>query len=281
MKEKIRPIVLVSLLVFLLVIGVSIATTANASGDQSPAQASITNPIRAGSCRANGEYTHTIHLPLVTSSTGTTTTWEIRNPGFEGITQPGGWTRETFNGIPYTEIFTPEDWVTFWSEGENPYGGQYGRPECKVIPNEPPFVGPPARIRSGDWAVQQFGFFRAIDSGLYQVVTGLSPHAIVQASAYAHAWSCDDDEHGPYSCGDLWNMLFRVGIDPNGGTDPWSPDVIWADRYSNDEYRLIGPAQAEVEEAGTVTVFLRATAEWPFKHNDVYWDDASLVVLSR
>jgi len=211
----------------------------------------------------------------------------LKNPGFEGIScnpasPPGwcydNWNRDTFNGMPYGEIYTPQGWVTFWSEGTNPADGRpFGRPECKVIPNQDPFLGPPARVRSGNYAVQQFGFFRAIDSGLYQVVTGLSPHATVQASAYAHAWTCGDDEHGAYSCSEQYQMLFQVGIDPNGGTNPWSPSVVWAGGYSYDEYRMIGPVQAEVGDAGTVTVFLRATAKWSLKHNDVYWDDASLV----
>jgi len=211
----------------------------------------------------------------------------LKNPGFEGITcrpdSPAGWcddnwTRDTFNGSIWGEIFTPQGWVTFWSERKNPADGRnYGRPECKVIPRQPPFIGPPARVRSGNYAVMQFGFFRAIDSGLYQTVSGLSPHAIVQASAYAHAWACDSDKGGPYSCGDTYQMVFQVGIDPHGGTDPWSANVIWASGYSYDEYRLIGPVQAEVGDAGTVTVFLKATATWAYKHDDVYWDDASLV----
>jgi hypothetical protein len=211
----------------------------------------------------------------------------LQNPGFEGITcAPGSgggwcndnWTRDTFDGVPRAEIFTPQGWVTFWSEGKNPADGRkFGRPECKVIPNADPFVGPPARVRSGKYSVMQFGFFRAIDSGLYQVITGLSPHATVQLSAYAHAWTCDDDEHDALSCGDKYQMLFQVGIDPNGGTDPWSPNVVWASGYSYDEFRLIGPVQAQVGDAGMATVFLRATAKWAYKHNDIYWDDASLV----
>jgi len=215
----------------------------------------------------------------------------LQNPGFEGITcDPGSapgwcegnWTRDTYNGIPYSEIFTPQGWVTFWSEATNPTDGRnYGRPECKVIPNAAPFLGPPARVRSGNYAVMQFGFFRAIDSGLYQTVSGLTPHATVQASAYAHAWSCDSDENSPYSCGDTFNMLFQVGIDPNGGTNPWSPNIVWAGGYSYDEYHLIGPVQAEVGDAGVVTVFLRATAKWSYKHNDAYWDDASLVYVGE
>ena len=211
----------------------------------------------------------------------------LKNPGFEGIncapgSQPGwcddNWTRDTFNGSVYQEVYTPQGWVTFWSQGSNPADGRkYGRPECKVIPRVDPFIGPPARINNGNYAVMQFGFFRAIDSGLYQVVTGLSPQATVQASAYAQAWSCDDDDHGATSCGDSFQMLFQVGIDPNGGTDPWSPGVIWASGYSYDQFNLIGPVQAQVGDGGTVTVFVRATAKWPYKHNDVYWDDVALI----
>ncbi|MBN1956098.1 MAG: LysM peptidoglycan-binding domain-containing protein [Anaerolineae bacterium] len=215
----------------------------------------------------------------------------LQNPGFEGITcrpdsPPGrcydNWTRDTFNGIPYGEIFTPQGWVTFWSEGPNPFtGDNYGRPECKVIENAGAAVGPPARIRSGAYSVQQFGFYRSIDSGVYQVVGGLSPGAVVQASAYAHAWSCDDDPiEGAYSCGDQYNMLFQVGIDPTGATNPWGPTVVWASGYSYDEYRLIGPVQATVGDSGTVTVFLHALAKWSYKHNDAYWDDASLVYVT-
>jgi LysM repeat protein len=211
----------------------------------------------------------------------------LQNPGFEGINCPssgwceGNWTRDTFTGAVYSEIFTPQKWVTFWSEGKNPADKrQYRRPECKVIPNAPPFVGPPARIRSGNYGVMQFGFFGSIDSGVYQVVTGLSPQADIQLSAYAHAWACDEDDSEPVSCGDDFQMLFRVGIDPNGGTDPWSPNIVWASGYSYDEFRKIGPVQAQVGEGGTVTVFLRATAKWPYKHNDVYWDDASLAYTS-
>lgn len=213
----------------------------------------------------------------------------LQNPGFEGIScDPssapgwceGNWTHDTLTGVPYGNIFTPQGWITYWTEGVNPIdpsGRHYGRPECKVIPNAAPFVGPPARVRSGSYGVLQFGFFRAIDSGLLQTVSGLVPGAAIQFSAYGHAWSCDGDDPFPYSCGDQYNMLLQVGIDPNGGRDPWSSSVVWASGYSYDQFRLIGPVRAQVGESGTVTVFLRATAKWPYVHNDVYWDDASLV----
>jgi hypothetical protein len=72
------------------------------------------------------------------------------------------------------------------------------------------------------------------------------------------------------------NILLSVGIDPNGGTNPWSTGIHWVSAFSSDTYRPISPVQAQVGKTGKVIVFLRATASWPLSHNDVYWDDASL-----
>jgi hypothetical protein len=41
--------------------------------------------------------------------------------------------------------------------------------------------------------------------------------------------------------------------------------------------QLTVQAQAQ---ASTVTVFLRSQTAWPFKHNDVYWDDARLEIIN-
>jgi LysM repeat protein len=209
----------------------------------------------------------------------------LTNPGFEGINCPaegwceGNWTRDTYNGVPYNEIFSPEGWVTFWSEGANVEleGDLYGRPECQVIPNAPPFIGPPARVRSGNYAVKHFSMYHSMDAGLYQVVTGLSPGATIQAAAYAHAWACGESTDDALTCADQFATKLMVGIDPTGGTNPWSANIVWTAGYSYDTYRQIGPVQAQVGPSGTVTVFLRQVAKWPLKHNDVYWDDASLV----
>ena len=71
------------------------------------------------------------------------------NGSFEGITQPGGWTRDTYIGIEFGEICVPTEWVAWWEEG------RYRRPEMRVIPRQPPFLDP-ARIYDGDWAFQAF-----------------------------------------------------------------------------------------------------------------------------
>ena len=210
----------------------------------------------------------------------------LRNPGFEGITcragsDPGwcldNWTHDAHDGSIHENIFTPQGWVSWWRTG-----GDYGQPEVKTIPNVHPFSGELPRIRSGNYAVLLFTFHRLQDTGLYQVVTGLEPGATVQFSAYGHGWSCDDKEAPMgYTCGDPWNQVFQVGIEPNGVADPFSPSIVWSqEQRSPDHYSLIGPVTAQVGEGGSVCVVLRSKTKWPFKYQDAYWDDTSLVTTS-
>jgi LysM repeat protein len=208
----------------------------------------------------------------------------LQNPGFEGVTCAAGspegfcdgnWGRDTHDGSVHDNIFTPQKWVSWWRKG-----GDYGQPEIKTIPKVDPFIGPPARINSGNYAALLFTFYRHQDAGFYQVVTGLEPGSSVQFSAYGHGWSCDEDGTA-YSCGDPWTLAFQVGIEPNGVADPFSPSIVWSEpRPSADAYSLIGPVTAQVGAGGSVAVFLRSNSKWPVKHLDAYWDDASLVSTS-
>jgi len=227
-------------------------------------------------------YFHHIFLPVIMQK------WVppknvLTNPGFEGIglpedndaPNPGNWTRDTFNGVEYGEIFTPEGWVTWWEEDV----GTHGRPEAHVIPREIPYTFDPIRIDKGYYAATYFTFWRTHNAGYYQRVTELPPGIPVSFYAYAHGWSCDGDNPLGYSCGDPENLGFRVGVDPTGGTDPWSENIIWSERtLSPDVYRHIGPVCGQVGPEGAITVFLRSDAKWPYKHNDAYWDNAALMV---
>jgi hypothetical protein len=205
----------------------------------------------------------------------------LPNPGFEGLgvpadndaPNPGNWTRDTFNGAEYGEIFTPEGWVTWWEEGN------HHRPEVKVIPREIPYTFDPVRIRQGYYAAMYFSMYSTHHAGYYQRVRDLPPGAPLMFYAYAHGWSCHGDVPLGYSCDNLENLGFYVGVDPDGGTDPWSSDVLWSERTpSPDVYRRIGPVETTVGPEGSVTVFLRSDTWWPFKHNDAYWDSAALMI---
>jgi LysM repeat protein len=206
------------------------------------------------------------------------------NPGFEGIGKPmdnsmpnwNNWTRDTFNGAQYGEIFTPEGWVTWWQEGE------FGRPECHVIAKEADFVNPVLRIYSGYYSSKCFTYNRKQNSGHFQVVRNIAPGTVVEASYYAHAWSCNEFLPGATSCGDPYSFYFRVGIDPNGGTDPFSPNIVWSSPYYHyDKFGLVGPLQATVGGSGAVTFFTNYAAKWTNQHNDGYADHMVLKVVSQ
>ncbi len=218
----------------------------------------------------------------------------LHNADFED----GTW-RETFNGTEYGEIDVPREWVAFWKEGlpvphdpENHDG--YRRPETKVIQRQPPYLDP-LRIHTGDQAWLCFTFYGIHDAGLYQRIEGIEPGTRLRASAWAHAWSSqDDDPHtstgvggGPFfrleseeATSDQQNFTFHVGIDPTGGTDPWSDSVIWGEgAHIYNVYAQVPPVEA-VAEGTAVTVFLRSSVLWRFKHCDAYWDTAELVAVT-
>jgi LysM repeat protein len=110
---------------------------------------------------------------------------------------------------------------------------------------------------------------------MYQQVAGITPGARLRFSVYMQGWSASDDSglsHGPSP------LNMRVGIDPFGGSNPYSANIIWSAPF--DTYDTWGLYQIEaVARAGTVTVFTRSTPTFGVNHNDVYVDDASLVVV--
>lgn len=213
----------------------------------------------------------------------------LQNPGFEGLSCREGsvpprcldnWTRATYNGNQFEDVYTPQGWVTWWSTADGA-----SRPKVDTIPNEGAFTGTLPRIHSGYYAVRMMpdNMYLTLNAGLYQVVSGLTPGATVQFSAYAHGWVCDNDERVGYSCGDRGNVFFRVGIEPNGATGAPAAGVIWSPEQWGvwDQYALIGPVTAQVGASGSVAVYLHAKTKWPVKHQEVYWDDASLVYTGQ
>jgi LysM repeat protein len=137
--------------------------------------------------------------------------------------------------------------------------------------------------RSGQSALNLSGGFVTFTAALFQQV-GVPEGANVQASAWAWLHTCNlarDDERNIVggTCGSAVESgaLTKVGIDPNGGTDPRDTDIVWSadahphDRY--DEMRVSATATGPV-----VTIFLYTTQTSPSDLNNVYWDDASLTL---
>lgn len=225
----------------------------------------------------------------------------LQNPGFEGQ-----WWRETASGRAFDEIYVPKPWIAYWREGpavpHDPLNSTgYGRPEIQIINREVPFLSP-LRIRTGNRAVKLFTFYRIHDAGLFQQVTGVQPGSRLRGTAWAHAWSSTGDDPrlsegvgnqplfvrasdpAPESLepdAGLENFTFMVGIDPKGGCDPWSADIVWGEgAHIYNGYAQVPPVEA-IAATSTVTLFLRSSVLWPFKHCDAYLDDAQLVTVGE
>ncbi len=197
----------------------------------------------------------------------------LQNPGFEG----GHW-HETFEG-QNPNMPVPEAWVAWWVVGQEGVS-DLGVPEILSVidSSNPHYLEPVPRIRSGEQALKlaRWGAYRA---GVYQRLTDLPPGATVVFSAYAHAWACQDDPPPPLSCADPFAFRSRVGIDPAGGTASDLDGVMWSDdAWLYDVFGEVGPVTATVGPEGTITVYLESFGKWPLKHNDAYWDDASLIL---
>ena len=197
----------------------------------------------------------------------------LQNGGFEGgqhgqgpMQVPDGW----------SAFWRPDGWPTDY-DTSNKSG--YQRPDMKVIPNTPPYDNP-ARTLDGRQALIMTGSLKAFDAGVYQKVTA-TPGTTVCLSGSGEAWSnrLDDD---PFTStldtsDDALNANLQLGIDPQGGTDAFSGTVEWSPVIH--PYNLYRPMHVmTVAVSGpAITVFVRGFMLWRFNHNELYFDDISLV----
>lgn len=129
------------------------------------------------------------------------------------------------------------------------------------------------RIRTGSDAQIFYAFYETFDGGIYQQITGITPGTELRFSIYAYVWSTTFDD--PNVSEEPGTVAVRVGIDPRGGTDGLSSNVVYStpvvayDAFR--EYSIITRA-----ESTTVTVFVRASIGEPVQYSYIYLDDAVL-----
>jgi LysM repeat protein len=206
----------------------------------------------------------------------------LQNPGFEAPFDKQCCRTDLAPDKPPTpidEIQMAQGWVGWWLEpgrdAAHPTTGSpaWHRPEYRSANCHFPICAP--RVHSGDDAQHYFTFFSLHDAGVYQQVSGITPGSQLEFSIYLQAWSTDANI-GPSQL--TQNMNLRIGIDPFGGTDAFSPNVIWGDPGNSFDFWTLFNLQATAQSS-QVTVFTRSTPYWGVQHNDVYLDDASLVVV--
>ena len=133
----------------------------------------------------------------------------------------------------------------------------------------------PVRPKTGQQVQKWSTFYATHDGGIYQQVANVQTGQSYCFSVWGQSWSSYNDNGytDPSHHGFLNQM---IGIDPFGGTDWTSSNIIWTvPSMQYDEYGLF--KLSAVAQANQLTVFMRANPLFPAKHNDVYWDDAILV----
>ncbi|HEY4689305.1 MAG TPA: LysM peptidoglycan-binding domain-containing protein [Anaerolineae bacterium] len=184
----------------------------------------------------------------------------LQNPSFEDES-------DAWDG--YREVRTSKGWRAWWMEREGDVGYILRRPECKSAHH---FVFA-NRVKSGEYAQQCFTSFGTHDMGLYQQVKVKSGQVLL-FSIWTQVWSTST---GNPDVSELpGNVRVSIGIDPTGGSDPFSPIVHWSpeiEAYDRWHFQFV----QEVAQSDVVTVFTRSRAEFAVRNNDVYWDEAGLV----
>lgn len=190
--------------------------------------------------------------------------------GCPGNVLVNGSFEEGFSPRGASEVEVANGWTPWWQDGPFANEGLNRRPEYK--PEEAARYGT-RRIRDGGWAQKWSNNYATHHAGLFQQVN-VPVNSTVTLRAWAQSWSSSGDDPSVSSGG---HYGLSVGIDPTGGTDWTSPNIVWSPRnLTMDNWvELIVRAQAK---GGTITVYLRGDAEFKLKHNDAYFDDVCLVV---
>ena len=206
----------------------------------------------------------------------------LNNPDFEGeystyiMPPPGHSDCQTWDPSEPNQYCTraqmPAGWIPYWRDDPRPESWINIMPE--YTDSTPDQVNPD-RVLSGSRSLHYFSFWSTHEGGAYQQVTAV-PGGLYCFSAYGHSWSAKTSIDW-YSDPDPDNgeLFQKVGIDPTGGIDWNSPDIIWSEE--REQYDTFDSFAVEaMAEADAITVFLYSRPNKPVKHNDVYWDAATV-----
>jgi len=207
------------------------------------------------------------------------------NPSFEGqytayiLPPPGHPDCQTLNPNEPNQycsrIQMPAGWHPFWRDSPR------DNPTMNILPEYKPgeLWETPPRVHNGERSQHYFSFYSTHEAGVYQQITAV-PGGQYCFSAWGHAWSANTTTPDFTSTDDHGFLYQKIGIDPTGGTDWQSANIIWSEPQM--QYDVFGQFVVEATAVSdTVTVFLHSRPDWPVKHNDVYWDDTFLALSNQ
>ena len=194
----------------------------------------------------------------------------LKNPNFE----------EGFYRAGADELVLGNGWVPWWDERkptdvpDATEGGYNRRPEYR--PEDAQVYGI-RRVRQGRYSQKFFTLYGTHTAGFYQQVQ-VPKNWKVRFSIWVQVWSSQKDD--PNKSEQPGEYRVCVGIDPYGGTDPLSDRVVWG-KVLEQYDQWIQPTVETESLAETITVFTKAFPRWRVKHNDSYWDEASLELIEH
>jgi len=197
----------------------------------------------------------------------------IQNPGFE----------RPYVALPQKEnCAVAAPWVAWYREGtrEEVSQGYRFAPEYKAA-FRADFPG--NRVRNGELSQQWFHSYGNFEAGVLQQVSRIPVGAKLRFEIWGMSWSCDNESKGNCggaTSGDPSPMHFKVGIDPTGGGDPFSPAVVWGEENNAyDQWTLL--SVEAVAKNSTVTAYVYSYPTYRSQDNNIYLDDASLVIVAQ
>ncbi len=123
-------------------------------------------------------------------------------------------------------------------------------------------------------------------AGGYQQVSGIRVGSTLHASVFAQSYTCNDQVYscigsdGKHHSDTSSGAVVKVGIDPSGGTNPASGQIVWSTPTSAfDTWASLGVDAINCNT--TVTFFMYTTQSAGLFINAVYFDDASLSVTTQ
>ncbi len=183
----------------------------------------------------------------------------LRNAQFE----------EGFSVRGALEVAIAEGWHPWWQEGPGQEEGYNRRPEYK--PEDAEIYGT-RRVRSGRFSQKYFNTYATHNAGIFQQVN-VVPGGHCTFSIWVQVWSSQDSN--PDTVVEPGHYRVAVGIDPYGGTDWRSANIVWSEpRVDYNVWMQL--SVSAIVQRDIVTVFVRGFPEYRVKFNDSYWDDAEL-----
>ncbi len=204
-------------------------------------------------------------LLLVTTSLLSAQEERLNNPSLEEGTF-GAYTTRRGGEFP---IYLPSAW-NIWLA--SPTGDFFNRGDRTTVNPHP---GPGPSPRDGGRAVNVDCGYVTCTAAIYQQVS-VEAETNIQASAWAQVKACNIPEDSD-TCGSAVESgsQTRIGIDPNGGTDPNDGDIVWSD-WAQPHDRWEQMSVGATATGTTATLFMYSRQGSTADLNRTYWDQASL-----